>query len=118
MSRADTKIKQAITESKDLSDSEAASILEVMNSSMLAETSINREIMKAFLLFAQQRTELTSDTIDYLQSFSGTQISLGCANYVADFAKKANKQVEVKEIVSQWGKKKPELKNAIEKLIH
>ena len=117
MSRADTKIKQAITESKDLSDSEAASILEVMNSSMLAETSISREIMKAFLLFAQQRTELTSDTIDYLQSFSGTQISLGCANYVADFAKKANKQVEVKEIVSQWGKKKPELKNAIEKLI-
>lgn len=118
MSRADTKINQAITESKDLSDSEAASILEVMNSSMLAETSISREIMKAFLLFAQQRTELTSDTIDYLQSFSGTQISLGCANYVADFANKVNKQVEVKEIVSQWGKKKPELKNAIEKLIH
>ena len=118
MSRADTKINQAITESKDLSDSEAASILEVMNSSMLAETSISREIMKAFLLFAQQRTELTSDTIDYLQSFSGIQISLGCANYVADFANKVNKQVEVKEIVSQWGKKKPELKNAIEKLIH
>lgn len=118
MSRADTKIKQAITESKDLSDSEAASILEVMNSSMLAETSISREIMKAFLLFAQQRTELTSDTISYLQSFSGTQISLGCTNYVADFANKVNKQVEVREIVSQWGKKKPELKNAIEKLIH
>lgn len=117
MSRTDTKINQAITESKDLSDSEAASILEVMNSSMLAETSISREIMKAFLLFAQQRTELTSDTIDYLQSFSGTQISLGCANYVADFANKVNKQVEVKEIVSQWGKKKPELKNAIEHLI-
>lgn len=118
MSRADTKINQAITESKDLSDSEAASILEVMSSSMLAETSISREIMKAFLLFAQQRTELTSDTIDYLQSFSGTQISLGCANYVAEFANKVNKQVEVKEIVSQWGKKKPELKNAIENLIH
>lgn len=117
MSRTDTKINQAITESKDLSDSEAASILEVMNSSMLAETSISRAIMKAFLLFAQQRTELTSDTIDYLQSFSGTQISLGCANYVADFANKVNKQVEVKEIVSQWGKKKPELKNAIEHLI-
>lgn len=118
MSRADTKINQAITESKDLSDSEAASILEVMSSSMLAENSISREIMKAFLLFAQQRTELTSDTIDYLQSFSGTQISLGCANYVAEFANKVNKQVEVKEIVSQWGKKKPELKNAIENLIH
>ena len=117
MSKSDVKIKQAIEESKNLSDNDAASILEAMNSSMLTETTINKEIIKAFLLFAQQRTELTNDTISYLQSFSGLQISLGCAGYVADFANKTNKQVEVVELVSQWGKKKTELQGAIEKLI-
>lgn len=117
MSKSDVKIKQAIEESKNLSDNDAASILEAMNSSMLTETVINKEIVKAFLLFAQQRTELTNDTISYLQSFSGSQISLGCAGYVAEFANKTNKQVEIMEIVSQWGKKKTELQGAIEKLI-
>lgn len=117
MSKVDTKINQAIEDSKDLSHSEAASILDAMNYSMLSETNINSKIIKAFLLFAQQRDELTSDTVSYLQSFSGSQISLGCAAYVADFANNTNKQVEVMEIVSQWAKKKPELKDAIEKLI-
>ena len=117
MSKSDVKIKQAIEESRNLSDNEAASIIEAMNSSMLTETTINKEIVKAFLLFAQQRAELINDTISYLQSFSGSQISLGCAGYVADFANKTNKQIEVMEIASQWGKKKPDLEAAIEKLI-
>lgn len=117
LTKSDIKIKQAIEESKNLSNNDAASILEAMSSSMLTETTINNEIVKAFLLFAQQRTELTNDTISYLQSFSGSQISLGCAGYVAKFANKTNKQVEVMEIVSQWGKKNPNLKSAIENLI-
>lgn len=118
MSKSDVKINQAIKESKSLSDNEAASIMEAMNSSMLTETTIDKEIVKAFLLFAQQRAELITDTINYLQSFSGSQISLGGAGYIANFANMTNKQAEVMEIVSQWGKKKPELKNAIENLIH
>lgn len=118
MSKSDVKINQAIKESKSLSDNEAASIMEAMNSSMLTETTIDKEIVKAFLLFAQQRAELITDTINYLQSFSGLQISLGGAGYIANFANMTNKQAEVMEIVSQWGKKKPELKNAIENLIH
>lgn len=64
MSKSDVKINQAIKESKSLSDNEAASIMEAMNSSMLTETTIDKEIVKAFLLFAQQRAELITDTID------------------------------------------------------
>lgn len=117
VSKSDIKIKQAIEQSKHLSDTEAALILETMNSSMLAETTINKEIMKAFLSFAQQRTELLDDTISYLRSFSGSQISLGCISYIASFAKNTNKQVEIMEIVSQWEKKKPGLQSSIEKLL-
>ena len=73
--------------------------------------------MKPFLLFAQQRTELTNDTISYLQSFSGEQISLGCVSYVANFSNETNKQDEIVEIVAQWEKKKSGLQSAIEKLM-
>lgn len=117
MSKADIKIKSALEESKNLSNAEAASILEAMNSSMLTEKSINKETMKAFLSFAQQRPELHNDTISYLQSFSGSQISLGCVSYIADFAKNTNKQVEIEELASQWGKKNSNLQNTIEQLM-
>lgn len=117
MSKSDIKISQAIEQSENLSDSEAALILETMNSSMLTETTINKETMKAFLLFVQQRTELLDDTISYLQSFSGSQISLGCIGYIASFANDTNKQVEIREIVSKWAMKKPELQSSIEKLL-
>ena len=117
MSKSDIKIRQAIEQSKNLADSEAALILETMNSSMLTETTINKETMKAFLLFAQQRTELLDDTISYLQSFSGSQISLGCIGYIASFAKDTSKQVEIREIVSKWAMKKPDLQSSIEKLL-
>ena len=101
----------------NISDADAAAILEAMNSSMLAETTISKELMKPFLLFAQQRSELINDTLSYLQSFSGSQISLGCTGYIADFANKTNKKVEIMEIASQWNKNKPELQSGIEKLL-
>jgi len=84
---------------------------------MLAETSISKEIMKAFLAFAQQRADLINDTLSYLQAFSGSQISLGCTGYIADFANKTNKKVEIREIVAQWEKKKTGLQRSIEKLL-
>lgn len=117
MSKSDVKIESALKSSNDLSNAEAASILEAMYSSMSGETNIKKETMKPFLLFAQQRTELTNDTISYLQSFSGEQISLGCVSYVANFSNETNKQDEIVEIVAQWEKKKSGLQSAIEKLM-
>lgn len=117
LSKTDVKIKQALKAADDISDSEAAAILEAMYSSMLAETSISKEIMNAFLAFAQQRADLINDTLSYLQSFSGSQISLGCTGYIADFANKTNKKVEICEIVAQWEKKKKGLQSSIEKLL-
>ena len=117
LSKTDIKIQQAIKSIINISDSDAATILEAMNSAMLAETVISKELMKAFLQFARQRTELTNDTLGYLQSFSGAQISLGCASYIADFANSTNKKEEIREIASQWNKTKPKLQESIEKLL-
>lgn len=117
LSKTDIKIQQAIKSIINISDSDAATILEAMNSAMLAETVISKELMKVFLQFARQRTELTNDTLGYLQSFSGAQISLGCASYIADFANSTNKKEEIREIASQWNKTKPKLQESIEKLL-
>lgn len=117
LSKTDVKVQQAIKSVANISDSDSAAILEAMYSSMLAETTISKELMKSFLLFAEQRTELTNDTISYLQSFSGSQISLGCTSYIANFANKTNKKVEIIEIASQWYKNKSGLQNSIEKLL-
>ena len=117
LSKSDVKIQQAIKSVANISDSDAAAILEAMYSSMIAETTISKELMKSFLLFAQQRTELTNDTLSYLQSFSGSQINLGCISYIADYADKMSKKVEILEIASQWDKNKSGLQNSIEKLL-
>ncbi|EGG90606.1 hypothetical protein HMPREF0491_00477 [Lachnospiraceae oral taxon 107 str. F0167] len=115
LSKTDVKLQQAIKSAANISDSDAATILEAMHSSMLAETTISSELIKAFLQFAQKRIELTNDTLSYLQSFSGSQISLGCVGYIADFANKTNKKVEIIEIASQWDKNKSGLRVSIER---
>ena len=117
LSKSDIKIQQAIKSIANISDADAAAILEAMNSSMISETTIAKELMKSFLLFAQQRTELTNDTLSYLQSLSGSQINLGCMSYIAEYANKMNKKVEILEIASQWDKNKKGLKIGIEKLL-
>ena len=117
LSKSDVKIKKAIKSVANISDADAAAILEAMNSSLISETTIAKELMKSFLLFAQQRTELTNDTLSYLQSLSGSQINLGCISYIAEYANEMNKKVEILEIASQWEKNKKGLKNGIEKLL-
>ena len=117
LSKSDVKIQQAIKSVTNISDADAAAILEAMNSSMVSETTIAKELMKSFLLFAQQRTELTNDTLSYLQSLSGSQINLGCISYIAEYANKMNKKVEILDIASKWDKNKQGLKIGIEKLL-
>lgn len=117
LSKSDVKIQQAIKSVASISDADAAAILEAMNSSMISETTIAKELMKSFLLFAQQRTELTNDTLSYLQSLSGSQINFGCISYIAEYANKMEKKAEILEIASQWDKNKQDLKKGIEKLL-
>lgn len=91
LSKTDVKIKKALEAAVNISDAEAEAVLEAMYSSMSAETTISKETMKAFVEFSQKRANLSNDTISYLQSFSGSQISLGCVPYIAGFCKKSRK---------------------------
>ena len=117
LSKTDVKIKKALEAAVNISDAEAEAVLEAMYSSMSAETTISKETMKAFVEFSQKRANLSNDTISYLQSFSGSQISLGCVPYIADFAKKVGKETEVLDIAGLWGKTTQGIQSAIENLL-
>lgn len=116
LSKADVKIKAAIADARSLSDSEAATILEAMFATMLAETKIAKEHFSAFIQFIIQRNELHIDALGYLKSFTGEQIPLGAAARMKGFADAAQKKEEVLEIAQQWGKTYPDLENAIKSL--
>ncbi len=117
LSKSEVKMKQAIEEAAEISDSEASTILEAMYSKMSSETSISKEIMDSFLMFAQQKVLLVNDTLSYLQQLTGKQVPLGCAPYVSDFAKKTNKLAEIKDIVLEWTKTRKEWETVIETLL-
>lgn len=117
LSKSEVKMKQAIEEAAEISDSEASTILEAMYSKMSSETSISKEIMDSFLMFAQQKVLLVNDTLSYLQQLTGKQVPLGCAPYVSDFAKKTNKLVEMKDIVLEWAKAREKWKTVIDTLL-
>ena len=117
LSKTDVKIKKAIESAANISDAEAGAVLEAMYSSMSAETTISKETMKAFLEFSQKRADLSNDTISYLRSFSGSQISLGCIPYIADFAKQVGKKTEILDIAGLWGKTTQSIQSGIENLL-
>ena len=116
LSKTDVKIKAAVDDASSLSDSEAATILEALFTTMSAETKIAKEHFSAFIQFIIQRNELHIDALGYLKSFTGEQIPLSAAARIKAFADAAQKKEEVLEITQQWGKTYPDLENAIESL--
>lgn len=116
MSKSDVKINQAIEAASEISDSEASAILEAIYAKISAETSIDTKIMDSFLRFAQQRTFLVSDTLSYLQQLTGSQIPLGCAPYISDFADKTNKKSEINDITTEWAKTRKQWGSVIDSL--
>lgn len=117
LSKSEISIKKAIKGAAEISDSEVSAILEAMHSKMSAENRISKEVMDGFLELAQQRELTVNDAISYLQSFVGSQVSLSCAAYIADFANKTGKIAEIEEITAEWGKTNEKLENAIISLL-
>lgn len=114
LSKSEMHMKAAITDSKEISDSEAATILQVMFEKMSSGAKIEKEQFIAFVEFASSRDNLVTDTMEYFRNFTGEQIPLGAVANIGAFATKVNKKVEIIEIAQQWGNTKEDLKKAIE----
>ncbi len=115
LSKTNLEIKKAIDSTRDVSETEAAKILETVYNSMLSDTKLDDLKFKAFLNWGESRESLFSETLSYLHNLSGNQISMGFVPYIGAFAKNSNKSADVKEIIEGWIKEKPTLAKAFEK---
>lgn len=116
ISKSDIIVKDAISKSNEINDSESAKILEAVFNSLIADSTIDKEKFSAFMLWGGTRESLYSETLSYLKSFKGSQISMGFAPLIITFAKKANKVLEVKEITDKWIPDNKYLKNVFKEL--
>ena len=115
LSKANLEIKNAIGLANDVSETEAAKILETVYNSMLSDTKLEDLKFKAFLSWGASRESLFSETLSYLHNLSGKQIMMGFTPYIGSFAKNSKKIADVKEITDRWIKEKPSLAKAFEK---
>jgi len=114
LSRSETKSDEAIASVKDLSDSEAATILDAMASKMAEKTKIEKDNLKVFTKFIISVPELYADAYAYLDNFTAEQIPLAAAVYIADLAKKTKMESQYHDLANKWGKAKPDLQTAID----
>ncbi|MGJ0847310.1 KAP family P-loop NTPase fold protein [Tissierella praeacuta] len=102
VSKSDLQLKDAINKANNVSDSEAAKILEIVFDSMISDSSIDKDKFNAFISWGETRESIYSETVSNIKSLNGNQISMGLAPIIVRFAKKINKIVEVKEITDTW----------------
>ena len=113
-SKADVQIRGAINDSRDLSDSEVASILKLMFERMSAETKVEKEHLRAFIKLAASREIFTTDALDYLRSFTGNQIPISANADICNFAVKARRVEEIQDIIRSWGITNSDLQHAMQ----
>lgn len=102
VSKSDLQLKDAINKANNVSDSEAAKILEIVFDSMISDSSIDKDKFNAFISWGETRESIYSETVSNIKSLNGNQISMGLAPIIVRFAKKINKIAEVKEITDTW----------------
>lgn len=102
VSKSDLQLKDAINKSNNVSDSEAAKILEIVFNSMISDSSIDKDKFNAFISWGETRESIYSETLSNIKSLKGNQITMGLAPIIVRFARKINKISEVKEITDSW----------------
>ncbi len=116
-SKSDIRIKRAIDESKDLSELEAVNILEAIYTKMVSLGTIDQETMKSFIEFSCERKHLVNETMSYLRSLKGSQISFSVTPIIAKYAQDMQKEGEIMEIVAIWGKEKKDIEKAFNEIM-
>lgn len=102
LSKSDIKIKEAIK--TDVSDAEASIILELMNSKMTKDTTIDKMHIKAFTSFVATNPARFVTGLEYIKLFSPSALTNGAVIYLADFAEKTDLISEMREVAEGWGK--------------
>lgn len=117
-SESDSSRENALKNEKAINDYEALEI----NNSLIAQIESNPEISTAFfqsfIEWGGSRTVLYNDVIVCLSSIPAKNIMLPFIPRIQEFAKKADKENEIKELFDKWEVENPKLKTAIKSIIN
>lgn len=105
----------ALKRSEDVSEFEAAEILEILYNQMMSDSTINNTLFKVFLKWGATRESLVVNTLGNLKGIHGSRISLAFLPLIKDFSEQTHKLEEIKEIALKWVQEKESLKATVEK---
>lgn len=118
LSGSDSSRRNALKNEKAISDYEALEI----NNALIIQIESNPEIptalFQSFIEWGGSRTVLYNDVIVCLSSIPAKNIKLPFIPRIQEFAKKADKEKEIKELFDKWEIENPKLKKAMNSIIN
>lgn len=113
LSKSDSLREDALKKENLINDFEASQILKVLISELESATEITTELFKSFIDWGGIRDELYNDAIVCLNSIPAKSIKASFIPRIYQFAKKANKTNEIRELFRNWESENPKLKTPI-----
>ncbi|MEE6185092.1 P-loop NTPase fold protein [Bacillus pretiosus] len=115
ISKSRTSMAEALKLAVEINDYESAEILQTIFNKIIADTSIDRELFKAFLEWGKIKKTLHTSVLNDLSGLSGDKITLPLLPLIKDFVNKTNQRSELQEMLEKWSEENPKLKGAIER---
>jgi len=106
---------EAIKRAVELNDYESIEILQTLFSSIISETSIEKEVLKSYLEWGKTKEILYTNVLSDLSSLHGEKITLPMLPLIRDFMEYTKKYSEVQDIADKWSKENNNLAAAIQK---
>ncbi|QQU02193.1 KAP family P-loop NTPase fold protein [Myroides odoratus] len=112
-SGSDSLRSEAIRKAVNISDFECGEILKTLFVSIEESSDIDSSLFKAFIEWGRVKEILYSDTLAKLSTLPAKELKVSFIPGIFEFAKKANKLKEIRELASKWSKDNDKLKAAI-----
>lgn len=113
-SKGDVPRNLAIEQALEINDYEATEILQRLFTTMISETSIDRNFLKSYLEFGKTREILYTQVLNDLGSLSGQKITLQMVPSICSFVKKTKQQSSFQTIQQKWIEDNSKIKKALE----
>lgn len=117
ISGSDVARNSAIKDAIEVSDYEAAEILQMIFTKLLSKTNIDINILKSYLEWGKTKEELYSHILNDLDSLPGSKLTLPMVPLITDFVKNTNQLILFSDIKNRWAKENPAIVSAIDRAI-
>lgn len=118
MSGSDSSRETALKNEKTINDYEALEINNSLINQIESNPEISTTLFQSFIEWGGSRTELHNDVIVCLNSIPAKNVKLSFIPRIQEFAKKTDKEKEIKELFDKWVVENPKLKTAIKNIIN